>query len=228
MNEEEYQEHIKKFDQGYFEEGKHGGYGAGWSKQYDKDHITWKALAKWVYAQFNPDSILEIGCSFGWLTKALQKYCFVRGIDISQYAIGVGQMYGCPIYRADARKIPFENDSFNFICGFDILEHLPEEFIDEAISEINRVCQKFAFFNIPSYPGTDSTHLNIKPPEYWIEKFSKYFQVHNEESRYWLVKKGIKFPNMEFTKYWPQQPYTFEDGRRVRIILRNPDGTIIE
>lgn len=203
MSEEEYQGMLKSFDEGYYESGKRG-YGPHWNDVYDSEHWKWSTQAKWIMDQFHPTSVLDLGCSFGWIVRELTKHGVPsQGLEVSEYAVKKGQEKGAPVIQGDVRNLPFHDGEFDCITGFDVLEHIPLNFIDKTIEGIARVCGRYAIFNIPSEFGTDETHLNIQDKGYWIEKFSKYFQVHNEGSIYWLVKKGVEFPKVNFKPYWP-------------------------
>jgi len=86
------------------------------------------------------DKILEIGCGIGTVVNELsEKNYDITGIDISQHAIDYGkEKYGDINLQVNAAEIlPFEDQSFNVVLSFDLLEHIAK--IDKHISEVYRV-----------------------------------------------------------------------------------------
>jgi len=73
-------------------------------------------------------SVLEIGCAFGFLLKRLKPYFKeICGIDISEYALKVASKEApfAHLERLNLSKseLPFEDDHFDLIVAFDVLEH---------------------------------------------------------------------------------------------------------
>lgn len=83
-------------------------------------------------------NILDLGCGDGtrlhYIFK-IGKHCV--GVDISKYAISIAKKrYSeCDFKVANLEKIPFNDNSFDFVYSAFVLEHLqnPEKVINEAI-----------------------------------------------------------------------------------------------
>jgi 2-polyprenyl-3-methyl-5-hydroxy-6-metoxy-1,4-benzoquinol methylase len=95
--------------------------------------------------------ILDIGCSFGSLIYNLYVlgYRNVYGIDINQEMIKHGQNQyeeiACKIQTYDGGKLPFEDEFFDVILMFDVIEHIAD--IDRFIKEeVYRVLKKDGVF----------------------------------------------------------------------------------
>ena len=82
------------------------------------------------------------------------------------------------IIAADVKKMPFENESFDSVICFEVLEYILET--DEAFSEIARVLKDKGTF-IFSVPFLDPVHGDIDKVRYtreaWLEMLGKYFTV---------------------------------------------------
>jgi len=94
----------------------------------------------------NGQAILDIGCNWGrWCIAAQRKGYVVAGIDPSLGAImaarRVSQQLGLSIKYlvADARYLPFDNNSFNHIFSYSVLQHLSREDVRMVLSEIARI-----------------------------------------------------------------------------------------
>jgi len=94
----------------------------------------------------NGQALLDIGCSWGrWCIAAQRKGYVVVGIDPSLGAImaarRVSQQLGLSIKYlvADARYLPFDNNSFNNIFSYSVLQHLDRDNVRMVLSEIARI-----------------------------------------------------------------------------------------
>lgn len=152
-----------------------------------------KARAEWLIETFKPQSVLDIGSGFGTLVDWLNEFgVHSIGVDISDYALRFSK--NC--FRGDISNLNMD-ETFDLVVGFDILEHIDEKRIDETIKGIVKVCEGHAFFNIPliNNPGStaDPTHKTIKTRQFWIEKFSNYFDVLGCDGCPTLIFKDAQF-----------------------------------
>jgi SAM-dependent methyltransferase len=126
------------------------------------------------------EKAIDVGCGNGFLMKhLLEEGADVVGIDISKWAVE-HPIEGCEgrIFWGDALDIPYDDKTFDWAVSFSVLEHLPESYTEQALSEIRRVAKK-AFVEIAMIvPGwteerlktEDPTHINVKPFSWWKEK----------------------------------------------------------
>jgi len=69
--------------------------------------------------------ILEVGCGTGLNLKAIKDNNFVRGLDASEYFVKNRVVPN--IILGDANVLPFEKESFDYVMGLDIIEHLEND-----------------------------------------------------------------------------------------------------
>jgi SAM-dependent methyltransferase len=96
--------------------------------------------------------ILEIGCGAGGLLGPLQRYGTVHGIDIDRDYIDFCRKRGFDrVLCGSGYELPFPDASFDLVCLFDTIEHIPNE--ADALREIHRVLKPGgrAFFSVPAY-----------------------------------------------------------------------------
>lgn len=143
--------------------------------------------------KINIHSVLDAGCAKGYYLKAIHDYNEVfgnitmRGIDISEWAIKNSDpdikkflMVG------DIKKIPFGNQSFDLVLCKDTIEHISENDISQAITEICRVSKKYILISVMTmkvYWDKDHTHQTIKDTDWWINQFYKHNFIP-EEARF--------------------------------------------
>jgi SAM-dependent methyltransferase len=87
-------------------------------------------------------SVLDIGCNTGYGTNILASGAsFTAGIDVSERAILKARsnysVSGIRFEVTDGSRIPFEDDSFDVVTSFQVIEHLVD--CDAFISEAKRV-----------------------------------------------------------------------------------------
>lgn len=94
--------------------------------------------------------MLDIGCGGGVLTTAFGEYrpnWQIIGVDISDISLKKAQEQissNTKFLNANAYQLPFENEVFDGVVMFDVLEHL--EGPVRAIKEVSRVLKKDGFF----------------------------------------------------------------------------------
>ncbi len=104
--------------------------------------------------------ILDIGCGTGAMLDDLAPFGSVIGADYAPEALQfcVTRGVGADLTRADVRRLPFADDSFDVVTAMDIIEHIDD---DKAAScEIQRVLKPGGrlFVTVPAFPSLWSEH----------------------------------------------------------------------
>lgn len=99
--------------------------------------------------------VLDVGCGRGYLFPRLHSpYRELYAMDISPAAVKIAKANAveASFCAADARNIPFKSDSFDWLTGIGVLEHIEG---DEAIKECFRVLKPGgkAIFALPNEKG---------------------------------------------------------------------------
>jgi ubiquinone/menaquinone biosynthesis C-methylase UbiE len=103
--------------------------------------------------------ILDIGCGVGSIFDTLGKYGRVVGADVSEVALSYCRQRGMKdLVKSSAEKLEVEDESFDLVTAFDILEHLDDD--GQGLSEMYRVCKKggYALITVPAYRFLWSGH----------------------------------------------------------------------
>ena len=90
----------------------------------------------------HPQSILEIGTG----NKMVYRYLKERNWNITSIDIDEALE---PDMVGSVTDLPFEDDAYDVVACYEVLEHLPFDQIDLALSEIYRVCTRAAVISIP-------------------------------------------------------------------------------
>lgn len=134
-------------------------------------------IADRIITDFNPKTVLDAGCAFGYLVAALRdRGVQAYGIDISEYAISKVRndikQFCAVCSLTDKLPMNFPN-KFDLITNIEVIEHLYE---NEGLLAIENMC-KYSdkiIFSSTSTDIYDATHVNVQQKEYWISNFAKH------------------------------------------------------
>jgi SAM-dependent methyltransferase len=146
-----------KFDEEYFRK-RHGRtvpFFSAASQYFFRSRLRYRFWDRCLGKKKGYGRLLDIGCAEGYLLRyATERGYSAIGVDISEWAVRFAKKrIGCATMAADARHLPFADDSFDFVTCFDVMEHLAHP--KHAFDEVSRVTRKNGRFVI-SVPNTGS------------------------------------------------------------------------
>jgi ubiquinone/menaquinone biosynthesis C-methylase UbiE len=129
------------FDEKYFS--------SGWYSNYLKNFKKLgKVKAKRLIEILSPKKswkFLDVGCGMGGLVLALRKMGYKAfGTEISDFCLKNSPAKKW-IVKGDILDLPFENESFEVVTCFDVVEYLSKKEIEKAFDELKRVTKIFLF-----------------------------------------------------------------------------------
>ncbi len=129
--------------------------------EYDRD---WSPDHEFAFGQIGADEkLLEIGCNTGkFLEKIREKTNFAEGVEFNSVAAEAARKKGLRVRNIDiAELVETEAETFDVVCGFQVLEHIPniEPFLSAAIKLLKKGGK--LIFSVP----------NNEP---YFQRFSKY------------------------------------------------------
>jgi cyclopropane fatty-acyl-phospholipid synthase-like methyltransferase len=132
-------------------------------------------VQQYIVDEIKPDSVLDVGCGRGQFCLFLDKHGIKTiGLDIS-----------AP-FPEDESNVDWQRRdlmsmlgmSAEWVTSFDVLEHIPEEDIDDVFSVLGCVATKGFVFSICFRDSVfrvqgQSLHPTVRPAEWWKEKLSR-------------------------------------------------------
>ncbi len=129
------------------------------------------------------ESAIDVGCGRGMALGVLLNAGVSRvvGVDISSYAIAAVRLIEFEAYHGELRDLArmFQPGEFDLVWSCDVMEHLPEPWVDDALRGMRTVCAKNALFNISTRPSliTDRSghnlHLTVRSGDWWCDRIAR-------------------------------------------------------
>ncbi|MDR2490120.1 MAG: class I SAM-dependent methyltransferase [Spirochaetaceae bacterium] len=125
------------------------------------DFAAYVSKARWnsFYHQIyeiitaEPQSVLEVGIGPGVIKAILKNIgnCIYESMDIDDELK--------PDHIGSILAMPFQNNQYDVIGCFQVLEHLPYENFERALSELLRVAKKAVIISLPDAERVLSLHI---------------------------------------------------------------------
>jgi SAM-dependent methyltransferase len=144
---------------------------------YDRSQLVWGeffgSIADELLRTFRPRRVFDAGCAHGFLVEAFwDRGVAANGRDISKFAISNTRMDIRQYCSVGSLTEPIEGP-FDLITCIEVLEHMTEEESIAAIANMTSAADRIVFSSSPT-DLTEPTHINVKPPIYWIETFAAH------------------------------------------------------
>lgn len=166
--------------------------------------------------KFAGKTILDIGCSKGSYVKYLcEKGYDAYGIDVLDHQGWEGK-YQDRFKQGDITNLPFEDNSFETLLAFEVLEHISD--INLAVKEMHRVSKKNIIISVPDCSLKSIFKDSGLVYNHWIDKsHTQYFTKDSIKDL--LECNGFKVEYM--TSFNPSYPeILFLDSLRINIGVR--------
>lgn len=146
-----------------------------------------EVMVQSIIDQFNPQSIIDVGCGTGALLERFQNNgCKVIGLEYSDAALAICDARGVRALKYDIEKGEMPDlGKYDVAVSVEVAEHLPQACADSYVRLLTSLSGVIVFTAAP--PGQGGTdHVNEQPPEYWISKFFEHgFEYSSIISNRW-------------------------------------------
>lgn len=151
-----------------------------------------------------PEKVLEIGIG----NKTVSDYLKKIKIDVTTCDFAKDLE---PDVLADVRNLPFKDNSFDTVMICEVLEHLPFEDFEKALSELHRVTKNKVILSIPYSCAYFEMIVNVSIP------FFRKLIPFSVRLPYFFRKIEINEKNQEH--YWEMGRKNYSK-RKIRGILK--------
>jgi len=173
---------ARQFGREFFDGDRRVGYGG-----FTYDPRFWQPVVPTFqkrYGLTGESSLLDVGCAKGFMLKDFAEAIpgmTVAGIDVSDYAIA-NAVEGMEhfVQVADARDLPFEDDSFDLVVSVNTIHNLERVEVVDSLREIQRVSRRGSFVVVDAYRDATEkdridawnlTALTVLSTDDWVDLF---------------------------------------------------------
>jgi SAM-dependent methyltransferase len=153
-----------------------------------------KVNYKLIKPYYENKKVLNVGCwTASFETQFRNDKTNITGIDISLEALKIAKDANphCSFVSADAFYLPFEDNSFEVVSLFMVLEHIPKNTEPKLFKEINRVLKEGGYFIITT-PHNELMG-NIFDVAHWLVGH-RHYKVDNLQNM--LNEAGFEFEKL--------------------------------
>lgn len=130
-----------------------------------------KLLYYWVTNNFNPHSVIDIGCGSGvFLLDYFNANIEVVGVDFEANA---RKWLSDSLVIHDLTKPLYIKKKYDLAMSIEVIEHIEQEYEDIVVKTIADASDLLLFSGAkPNQIGEN--HINCQTKEYWIKKFEQH------------------------------------------------------
>ncbi|GJM18747.1 MAG: hypothetical protein DHS20C14_09600 [Phycisphaeraceae bacterium] len=124
---------------------------------------------------------LDVGCGSGFVVELLRTVPFeldAQGVDVSpeSAAVAAKRNGADRIKVSDGRSLPYDDDRFDLVTSFDVLEHLDEADVPAFCDELRRVTRPggLVMCSVALREASaldqhgDNVHRTVRPFDWWV------------------------------------------------------------
>lgn len=145
--------------------------------------------------------ILNVGVATGATSIMLGKFGEVTSLEYDKDCCDfLAETVGIHAINASLTELPFENEEYDVVCAFDVIEHIEDDRL--AISEIYRVLKKegIVYLAVPAFQSLWSNHDVVN--HHFRRYKMKDFTQKAKDERFEIIRKTyfnfILFPPIFF------------------------------
>jgi hypothetical protein len=165
-----------------------------WTYDFYRDQADGDPVVETAFKQMGckpGESLIDWGCGKGTPARKFQQMGLqVTGFDIANNCldpdVNIPLVVGCLWDLPKGVKLVAD-----YAFCTDVLEHLPEEHVEDALVNIYTHTVKAAFIQVCTAPDTSgrkmdppmTLHLTVRSPSWWYDRLSKLWMIRTVESR---------------------------------------------
>lgn len=169
-----------------------------------------------------PKSILEIGKGTGTLGFLLKRQGYkYTSADIEKSLK--------PDIVCDITKIPLKDKSFDVVCAFQVLEHIPFQEFETALKEMKRIARKAVVISLPY----SALYVSFGFSFFYAKSIDWFFKLLNMKP-HTPKHFSIKIPTFFLNKFGMTPTHAWEMGRqgyskkRIENSIKNTGLSIVK
>lgn len=169
---------------------------------FSKTEETARTMTSYLYDQFRPTSVLDLGCGMGnYLKYFAERGC--RAVGVEGSSAGVSRVPESVIaFQHDLRKPLGTNQKFDLVMSVEVAEHIPKKYSRNLVSSVCRHARDVIVFTAapPGTPGQD--HINCQDQSFWDDLFANNGFFFDRERTKALRQHAIETSAAQWFQEW--------------------------
>jgi polysaccharide pyruvyl transferase WcaK-like protein len=188
------------------------------------DWEGWLVVRDLIIEKMKPNTLLDVGCARGWfLMRMIEAGVKAQGIDMSTAAWS-NAVPGMQQYMKVGTTKDLSHRRFDVLTVFDVMEHIFEEDLPEAIESLKQAAGRYIVFNICAAPDDEDSHTirKGKPVPNEMEWLAVSGHVTIRYRSWWKAKLEDEDweSDEEMTDAWFSHPrFSFPSWQRHNMII---------
>lgn len=127
-------------------------------------------------------SVLDVGCGSGYATQFFHSRGLrVVSADIAPNAILPEMAALTEFHCLPAWDLPADRIQVEYGFSTDMMEHIPEERVDDTLAAIRACVTRDAYFNVSLRKDgmgrliNDTLHMTVRPLQWWLDAFARHW-----------------------------------------------------
>jgi O-antigen biosynthesis protein len=130
-------------------------------------------VADEIVRHLDPKTVFDAGCAHGFLVESLwDRGVHARGRDLSSFAISKVRSDIARFCQVGSITDSLEG-TYDLVTCIEVIEHIPEAEALKVIANLTASTSTILFSSSPT-DLTEPTHINVKPPIYWLMRFAEH------------------------------------------------------
>ena len=159
--------------------------------------------------------ILEIGKGTGLFNALINMYDYeVKTLDVDTS--------WQPDLKGDILDIPSDDKSFDLVCAFEVLQHLPSGKISRGMEEMARVARSYVYISLPCQTNSVHFRLAARFRQSILSRFSFDFRFFRAFPSINLLDRDeaafLKRPDKHHPHYWEVGTMSFPKKRIISML----------
>ena len=165
----------------------------------EREHWWFKARSKIIESHaadlmggFSKAKILNVGVATGATSKMLARFGEVISLEYDEDCCQfLREQLKFDVIQASVTELPFEDQSFDLVCAFDVIEHVADDSL--ALKEMVRVCKPggHILVTVPAFMSLWSEH----------DEINHHFRRYTKESLQHLFEQSDQ-GQIKYTSYF--------------------------
>lgn len=147
---------------------------------------------KYIIEKYKIKSVLDVGCGFGFHLKYFKDILGLEiyGVEGSEKVKNLSFFPNDIISHDYSHGFSSISKDIDLVWSVEFVEHVNSQYVDNFMNDISKGKYAIITHAMPGQPGHH--HVNCQNLEYWIDVFSRYEFLYDEQETKYIKKLALE------------------------------------